>query len=132
MSVEKMKGRFVYQRKDGSSHIYPSNNNVIRQELDCFACPRPAKGIPGISGKNADMDVVVIREISEGIYSAIEHRIGGDTASEAVKLITKKGAERIANYAFEYALKYGRKKVTCVHKANAISLTDGLFWKHSA
>ena len=127
MSVEKMKGRFVYQRKDGSSHIYPSNNNVIRQELDCFACPRPAKGIPGISGKNADMDVVVIREISEGIYSAIEHRIGGDTASEAVKLITKKGAERIANYAFEYALKYGRKRVTCVHKANAISLTDGLF-----
>lgn len=55
MSVEKMKGRIVYQRKDGTSHIYPSNNNVIRQELECYACPRPAKGIPGISGKNADM-----------------------------------------------------------------------------
>lgn len=127
MSVEKMKGRYLFQRKDGTSHIYPSNNNAIRQELDCYACPRPARGFPGISGRYADMNVVVIREISEGIYSAIEHRIGGDTASEAVKLITKKGAERICRWAFEYALSHKRHKVTCAHKANAISLTDGLF-----
>lgn len=127
MSVEKMKGRILYQRKDGTSHIYPSNNNAIRQELNCYACPRPARGIPGISGKYENMDVLVVREISEGIYSAIEHRINDDMASEAVKLITKKGAERICRWAFDYAVQNGRKKVTCAHKANAISLTDGLF-----
>lgn len=127
MSVAKMKGRILYERKDGTSHIYPSNNNAIRQELKCFACPRPARGIPGISGRYENMDVVVVREISEGIYSALEHRINGDDASEAIKLITKKGAERICRWAFDYAVKNGRKKVTCAHKANAISLTDGLF-----
>lgn len=127
MAVEKMKGRILFTRKDGTSHFYPSNNNAIRQELDCYACPRPARGIPGISGKYANLNVVVIREISEGIYSAIEHRIEGDTASEAIKLITKKGAERICRWGFEYAIKHNRHKVTCVHKANAISLTDGLF-----
>lgn len=127
ISVKKMGGRILYTRKDGSSHIYCSNNNAIRQELDCFACPRPARGIPGISGKNANVDLVVIREISEGIYAGLEHRVAGDAASEAIKLITKSGAERIVRFAFEYAVKYGRKKVTCAHKANAISLTDGLF-----
>lgn len=127
MSVEKLKGRILFTRKDGTSHIYPSNNNAIRQELDCFACPRPARGFPGISGRYEKLDVVVVREISEGIYSAIEHRIGGDTASEAVKLITKAGAERICRWAFEYAVRNSRHKVTCAHKANAISLTDGLF-----
>ena len=127
MSVEKMKGRILYERKDGTSHIYPSNNNAIRQELKCFACPRPARGIPGISGRYENMDVVVVREISEGIYSALEHRINGDDASEAIKLITKKGAERICRWSFDYAVKNGRRKVTCAHKANAISLTDGLF-----
>ncbi len=127
ISVEKMAGRLTYTRKDGTSQIYCSNNNAIRQELDCFACPRPARGIPGISGKNENVNLVVIREISEGIYAALEHRIGKDEASEAIKLITKKGAERICRYAFEYALSNGRKKVTCAHKANAISLTDGLF-----
>lgn len=127
MSVEKMKGRILFTRKDGTSHIYPSNNNAIRQELNCFACPRPARGIPGISGRYENMDVVIVREISEGIYSAIEHRIQGDMASEAVKLITKAGAERICRWAFEYAIQNHRKKVTCSHKANAISLTDGLF-----
>ena len=127
MSVEKMKGRYRYVRKDGSTHIYPSNNNAIRQELDCYACPRPARGFKGISGKYENLNVVIVREISEGIYSAIEHRIGEDAASEAVKLITKKGAERICRWAFEYAIKNNRHKVTCAHKANAISLTDGLF-----
>lgn len=127
MSVEKMGGRILYTRKDGSSHIYCSNNNAIRQELNCYACPRPARGISGISGKNENVDIVVIREISEGIYAGLEHRINGDEASEAIKLITKKGAERIIRFAFEYAIKNNRKKVTCAHKANAISLTDGLF-----
>lgn len=127
ISVKKMGGRILYTRKDGTSHIYCSNNNAIRQELNCYACPRPVRGIPGISGKNENVDLVVIREISEGIYAGLEHRIGGDEASEAIKLITKAGAERITRFAFEYAIKNGRKKVTCAHKANAISLTDGLF-----
>lgn len=127
MSVEKLAGRITYMRKDGTSHVYCSNNNAIRQELDCYACPRPARGIPGISGKNENVDIVVIREISEGIYAALEHRIAGNQAAEAIKLITRKGAERICHYAFQYAIQNGRKKVTCAHKANAISITDGLF-----
>jgi isocitrate dehydrogenase (NAD+) len=129
MSVDKMKGRLTFMRKDGTSHIYCSNNNAIRQELDCYACPRPARGIPGVSGKYADVDLVVIREISEGIYAGLEHEIGDGEAAEAIKLITKKHAQRICRYAFEYALTNNRKKVTCVHKANAISITDGLFLK---
>ncbi len=68
-----------------------------------------------------------MREISEDIYAALEHRICGDVASEAIKLITREGSERLCRYSFEYARKMGRRKVTCVHKANAISLTDGLF-----
>ena len=127
MSVEKLQGRITFIRRDGTSKVHASNNNAIRQELNCYACPRPSRGIPGISGKNENVDIVVIREISEGIYAALEHRIDGDYASQAIKLITKKGSERICRYAFEYARKNNRRKVTCSHKANAISMTDGLF-----
>ncbi|MBQ9198524.1 MAG: isocitrate/isopropylmalate dehydrogenase family protein [Clostridia bacterium] len=127
ITVEKGKGRVVCTHEDGTVETHCSFNNALRHELNLFVNPRPAKGIPGISGKYEKLDVVVMREISEGIYAAVEHRINGDLASEAVKLITKSGAERLARYSFEYARAHGRKKVTCVHKANAISLTDGLF-----
>lgn len=126
ITVEKGKGRVTCIHEDGSEHIYPSFNNAIRRELNLFVCPRPSRGIPGISGDHADMDVVILRELSEGVYSAIEHRIG-DVAAECVKLVTREAAERVARYGFEYARKYHRKKVTCVHKANAISITDGFF-----
>lgn len=126
ITVEKGKGRVTCIHEDGSEHVYPSFNNAIRRELNLFVCPLPSRGIPGISGDHADMDVVILRELSEGVYSAIEHRIG-NVAAECVKLVTREAAERVARYGFEYARKYHRKKVTCVHKANAISITDGFF-----
>ena len=126
ITVEKGKGRITCIHEDGSEHIYPSFNNAIRRELELFVCQRPSKGIEGISGNHRNMDVIIMRELSEGVYSAIEHRIGNE-AAECVKLVTRKATERLARYGFEYARKYGRKKVTCVHKANAISITDGFF-----
>ncbi|MDD3942994.1 MAG: isocitrate/isopropylmalate family dehydrogenase, partial [Sphaerochaetaceae bacterium] len=124
--VNKMKGRLSCVHKDGSEAIYPSLNNAIRRELNLFVCPRPIRGVPGISGAYEDFDVVVMREITEDVYAAIEHSIGND-AAECVKLTTRKAATRLAEFSFEYARAHGRKKVTCVHKANAISITDGLF-----
>jgi isocitrate dehydrogenase (NAD+) len=124
--VDKMKGRVLCTHEDGSEYVYPSLNNAIRRELKLFACPRPSRGIPNISGKYENIDLVIMREITEDVYSAIEHRIG-DVAAECVKLCTREAAERITRYSFEYARKNNRKKVTCVHKANAISITDGFF-----
>lgn len=126
ISVEKGKGRVTCSHADGTEIVYPSFNNAIRRELELFVCPRPARGIPGISGDHEKMDVIIMRELTEDVYSAIEHKIG-DVAAECTKLCTRVAAERVARYSFEYARKYGRKKVTCVHKANAISITDGFF-----
>ena len=127
ISVEKGKGRVTCIHEDGSEHIYPSFNNAIRRELKLFCCQRPTRGIKGISDPvHENMDIVVMRELTEDVYSAIEHRIG-DVAAECVKLVTREAAERIARYGFEFARKNGRKKVTCVHKANAISIADGFF-----
>jgi isocitrate dehydrogenase (NAD+) len=124
--VNKLKGRLRCVHDDGTEYVYPSLNNAIRRELNLFVCPRPIRGIPNISGKYEDLDVVVMREITEDVYSGIEHSIGG-YAAECIKLITREAAVRVAEYSFDYARKNGRKKVTCVHKANAISITDGLF-----
>ncbi len=126
ISVEKKLGRVTCVHDDGTEHTYPSFNNAIRRELELYACMRPARGIPGISGTHEKMDLVVMRELSEGVYSAIEHRIRDD-AAECIKLITRVGAERIARFGFEYARAHHRRKVTCIHKANAISITDGFF-----
>ncbi|GHV36970.1 isocitrate dehydrogenase, NAD-dependent [Synergistales bacterium] len=127
ISVDKMKGRITCVHKDGSAHTYPSFNNAIRRELGLFVCPRPSKGIPGISDPlHETMDLIIMREITEDAYSAIEHRIG-NVAAECVKLCTREAVERVTRYSFDYARKNKRKKVTCVHKANAISITDGFF-----
>jgi isocitrate dehydrogenase (NAD+) len=126
LMVEKFKGRLTCVHEDGSAHIYPSLNNAIRRELGLFMCPRPIRGIPNVSGTHEKMDCVIMREITEDVYAGIEHTIG-DVAAECVKLTTRAAATRAAEYSFDFARKNGRKKVTCVHKANAISLTDGLF-----
>ena len=126
--VDKFKGRLYCEHEDGSVGIYPSLNNAIRRELELFVCPRPIRGIHGISGTYENLDVHIMREITEDVYSGIEHEIG-DEAAECVKLTTRKAATRVAEYAFDYARRNGRKKVSCVHKANAISITDGLFLK---
>lgn len=124
--VEKFKGRLTCEHEDGSVGVYPSLNNAIRRELKLFVCPRPIKGIPGLSGKYEHLDVHIMREITEDVYSGIEYMIGDDIA-ECIKLTTRKAAMRVAEYAFDYAKRNGRGKVTCVHKANAVSIADGLF-----
>lgn len=126
--VDKFKGRIYCEHEDGMVGIYPSLNNAIRRELQLFVCPRPIRGIPNISGRYEDLDVHIMREITEDVYSGIEHMIH-DYAAECIKLTTRPAAIRVAEYSFDYARKNGRKRVTCVHKANAVSMADGLFLK---
>jgi isocitrate dehydrogenase (NAD+) len=124
--VNKLQGRITCIGEDGSETTYPSLNNAIRRELQLFVNPRPISGIPGVSGRYEHMDVVVMREITEDVYIGWEHRIG-DYAAEAVKLTTREAAMRAASYSFEYARSNGRRKVSCLHKANVLNMTDGLF-----
>jgi isocitrate dehydrogenase (NAD+) len=80
----------------------------------------------GVETRYDAVDLIVVRENTEDLYTGIEHRIGPD-AAESIKIITRSASQRIARYAFEYALRNGRRKVTAVHKANIMKLTDGLF-----
>jgi len=109
---------------------FRSINVALRKEFDLYANVRPALTLlPG--GRYDDIDLVLIRENTEGLYSGVEHYIGiGDdprAAAESVMIITRYGAERIVRYAFEYALRHGRRKVTLAHKANILKFTQGLF-----
>jgi len=109
---------------------FRSVNVALRKTFDLYANVRPAVDIiPG--GRYDDVDIVMIRENTEGLYVGIEHyiKIGDDTraAAESIALITRAGSERIIRYAFEYAVRHGRKKVTLVHKANILKFSQGLF-----
>ena len=113
-----------------SGQGFRSINVELRKLFDLYANVRPVKTIvPG--GRYDDIDLVLIRENTEGLYVGVEHYIGmhGDpkAAAESVMIITRFGAERISRYAFEYARKHGRKKVTLAHKANILKYTQGLF-----
>lgn len=105
---------------------FRSINVQLRQELELFANVRPAKTIPGLEGRFSDVDLVVIRENTEGLYSGLEHQVVPGVV-ESLKIITEKASMRVSRFAFEYARAHGRKRVTAVHKANIMKLTDGLF-----
>lgn len=105
---------------------FRSINVELRKKLDLFANIRPAKTYQGILSRYENVDLVVVRENTEDLYAGVEHMIGND-AAESIKIITRKGSERIVRYAFVYAVKEKRKKVTVVHKANIMKFTDGLF-----
>ncbi|MEX2548282.1 MAG: isocitrate/isopropylmalate dehydrogenase family protein [Chloroflexota bacterium] len=105
---------------------FRSVNVTLRQALDLYANLRPAKSIKGIETRYEDVDLVIVRENTEDLYAGIEHRVGKD-AAESIKIITRSASERIARFAFEYAVANRRRKVTAVHKANIMKLTDGLF-----
>jgi isocitrate dehydrogenase (NAD+) len=124
--VEKLKGRVVCRHDDGSEHVYPSLNNALRRELRLFVNPRPLRGMGACSGRWADLDIVIMREVTEDVYAGLERAVGEDRA-EAIKLTTRAAAQRVARYSFEFARRNGRKRVTCAHKANVLGLTDGLF-----
>jgi isocitrate dehydrogenase (NAD+) len=109
---------------------FRSVNVALRKEFDLYANVRPACTImPG--GRFENVDIVMIRENTQGLYSGIEHyiKIGEDerAAAESVALITRDGSERVIRYAFEYAVTRGRKKLTLVHKANILKYSQGLF-----
>jgi isocitrate dehydrogenase (NAD+) len=104
----------------------PSVNVALRKGLDLYACVRPIKTLPGVTSRYVDIDMVVIRENTEDLYCGIEHLVVPGVV-ETLKLITEKASLRIARYAFSLARRDGRKKVTAIHKANIMKLSDGLF-----
>lgn len=105
---------------------FRSVNVAMRKIFDLYANVRPAKTYPSVITRFENIDLVVVRENTEDLYAGIEHMVGED-AAESIKLITRKGCERIIRYAFDFAVREGRKKVTAVHKANIMKCTDGMF-----
>lgn len=105
---------------------FRSVNVALRKELDLYANLRPARTFPGVRSPFKEIDLVVVRENTEDLYAGVEHMVGSD-AAESIKIITRRASERIVRFAFEYALKNKRRKVTAVHKANILKLSDGLF-----
>jgi isocitrate dehydrogenase (NAD+) len=105
---------------------FRSANVTLRQALGLYANLRPARSMKGLVTRYEDVDLVIVRENTEDLYGGIEHMVGPD-AAESIKIITRAASERIARYAFEYAVANGRRKVTAVHKANIMKLSDGLF-----
>ncbi len=105
---------------------FRSVNVALRQALSLYANLRPVRSMPGLKTRYENVDLVIVRENTEDLYAGIEHMVGPD-AAESIKIITRAASERIARYAFEYAVANGRHKVTAVHKANIMKLSDGLF-----
>ncbi len=106
---------------------FRSVNVGLRQALDLYANLRPAKSFEGVPSRYGDVDLVVVRENTEGLYCGIETIDEARTRAESINLITRKASQRIVRFAFEYARREGRKKVTAVHKANILKATGGLF-----
>jgi len=105
---------------------FRSVNVTLRQALDLYANLRPARSMKGVETRYEDVDLIIVRENTEDLYAGIEHKVGAD-AAESIKIITRAASERIARFAFDYAVANGRHKVTAVHKANIMKLSDGLF-----
>ncbi len=105
---------------------FRSINVALRMELDLYANLRPSKSFPGVRSRYEDIDLVVVRENTEDLYAGVEHMVGAD-AAESIKIITRRASQRIVRFAFDYALENNREKVTAVHKANILKLSDGLF-----
>jgi isocitrate dehydrogenase (NAD+) len=101
-------------------------NVALRKELGLYANVRPARTMQGVESRYENVDLLIVRENTEDLYAGVEHMVGPD-AAESIKIITRAASQRIARYAFEYAVKNGRRKVTAVHKANIMKLSDGLF-----
>lgn len=105
---------------------FRSVNVALRKTLGLYANVRPIRNLNNVYSRYEGVDLVIVRENTEDIYSGVEHMVGRD-AAESIKIITREASERIGRYAFELAKSQGRKKVTIVHKANIMKLSDGLF-----
>ncbi|HEX9122909.1 MAG TPA: isocitrate/isopropylmalate dehydrogenase family protein [Actinomycetota bacterium] len=125
---------------------FRSVNVALRKELDLYACLRPTKSYPGVRSRYQDVDIVIVRENTEDLYAGIEFEQGTPQAKELIEFVAEKtgtrirddagisikpisvwGTQRIVRFAFDYAKRYGRRKVTAVHKANIMKFSDGLF-----
>lgn len=105
---------------------FRSINVQLRQRFNTYANLRPVRTLPGVAARFENVDLVIVRENTEDLYKGIEYMLTDDIAN-GVKLITRDASLRICRFAFDYARRHGRKKVTAVHKANIMKLTDGLF-----
>lgn len=105
---------------------FRSINVLLRQHFSTYANLRPVHSVPGVSTKYENVDLVIVRENTEDLYKGIEYKVNDDIAN-GIKLITRPACERICRFAFDYARDNHRRKVTAVHKANIMKLTDGLF-----
>lgn len=105
---------------------FRSINVQLRQRFNTYANLRPVRTLPGVAARFDNVDLVIVRENTEDLYKGIEYMLTDDIAN-GVKLITRDASLRICRFAFDYARRHGRKKVTAVHKANIMKLTDGLF-----
>src|ERR1051325_2400194 len=105
---------------------FTSVNVGLRKALDLYANLRPVRALPNVPSRYPELDLVVVRENTEDLYSGIEHVVVPGVV-ESIKIITEKASTRVSRFAFEYARREGRKKVTAVHKANIMKLSDGLF-----
>jgi isocitrate dehydrogenase (NAD+) len=105
-----------------------SVNVALRKSLDLYSNLRPVKNVPGVKSHFENVDIVIVRENTEDLYSGLEHEVVPGVV-ESLKIITEKASTRIAKFAFEYARKNGRKKIHAIHKANIMKLGDGLFLK---
>lgn len=106
----------------------PSINVALRKTLDLYANLRPVKNLPGVKSHFDNVDVVLVRENTEDLYSGLEHEVVPGVV-ESLKIITERASTRIARFAFAYAKNHGRKKIHAIHKANIMKLSDGLFLK---
>ena len=109
---------------------FTSVNVGLRKALDLFANLRPVWSLPGVPTRYENIDLVIVRENTEDLYSGLEHEVVPGVV-ESLKVITEKASRRISEFAFEYARRHGRKKVTAIHKANIMKLSDGLFIRTS-
>jgi isocitrate dehydrogenase (NAD+) len=105
---------------------FESVNVRLRKLLDLYANLRPVRNLPGVESRFGDVDLIIVRENTEGLYSGLEHEVVPGVV-ESLKIMTEKACTRIAVFAFEHARKFGRRKITAVHKANIMKKSDGLF-----
>jgi isocitrate dehydrogenase (NAD+) len=105
---------------------FESVNVQLRKKLDLYANLRPVRNLPGVPSRFGDVDLIIVRENTEGLYSGLEHEVVPGVV-ESLKIMTEKASTRIAIFAFEYARKFKRNRVTAVHKANIMKKSDGLF-----
>jgi isocitrate dehydrogenase (NAD+) len=125
-SVRKNKIAFKGPTETPVGTGHRSVNVELRKTLDLYANLRPVQTMPGVKSRYTDVDLVIVRENTEDLYSGLEHVVVPGVV-ESIKIITEKASTRIAKYAFAYARSHGRKRITAVHKANIMKLSDGLF-----